>query len=285
MTELLGRRFGLPGLLSLSLHGAALVAAGVVIPWGQPTDPKLQPAHFVNLVELEAPAAPPAPSVAALEPADTQPPVPRKLRKSSIVAMSRMPSAQRVRVARARASVQAVKKTLALRPVAPVPVASRAPEPVQPASSSPALAPEPATLPEAESAVAASSLSVIGAVASLSRPLPAMEGGPSRVLRDSAAEVGMVRTKVRMMGDNPRPEYPRAAREAGWAGTVVLWVEVLPDGTVGAVTLHKSSGHPVLDEAARASVQDWRFVPAMDGNFPLRSLVQLPVRFDLRAAN
>ena len=28
-----------------------------------------------------------------------------------------------------------------------------------------------------------------------------------------------------------------------------------------------------------------RFVPAMDGSFPLRSVVRLPIRFDLKAAN
>jgi protein TonB len=103
------------------------------------------------------------------------------------------------------------------------------------------------------------------------------------MLRDTVAGGDSGRTKVRM-GNNPRPEYPRLAREAGWEGTVVLLVEVMPDGKAGTVALHKSSGHPVLDEAAVGAVQGWRFMPAMDGNFPIMSVVQLPVRFDLKSA-
>ena len=60
---------------------------------------------------------------------------------------------------------------------------------------------------------------------------------------------------------------------------------VLPDGSAGNVTLHKTSGYSILDEAALAAVKGWQFVPAMDGNFPIQSMVRMPVRFDLRAAN
>jgi len=118
----------------------------------------------------------------------------------------------------------------------------------------------------------------------LSHPLPIAASAPARLLRDTTAEGGSVRSKVRF-GNNPRPEYPRAAREAGWEGTTVLQVLVLPDGTVGLVSLHKTSGYAVLDEAALTAVKTWRFVPAMDGSFPLRSVVRLPIRFDLKAAN
>jgi protein TonB len=118
----------------------------------------------------------------------------------------------------------------------------------------------------------------------LSRPLPIATSGSAHLLRDTTAEVGSARSKVRF-GNNPRPEYPRAAREAGWEGTTVLQVLVLPDGTVGLVSLHKTSGYAVLDEAALTAVKTWRFVPAMDGSFPLRSVVRLPIRFDLKAAN
>jgi len=118
----------------------------------------------------------------------------------------------------------------------------------------------------------------------LSRPLPVAMSGSAHLLRDTTAEAGSLQSKVRF-GNNPRPEYPRAAREAGWEGTTVLQVLVLPNGTVGSVTLHKTSGYAVLDEAALTAVKTWRFVPAMDGSFPLRSVVRLPIRFDLKAAN
>jgi protein TonB len=96
-------------------------------------------------------------------------------------------------------------------------------------------------------------------------------------------EIGAARSKVRL-GRNPRPEYPRAAREAGWAGTVILQVVVLPNGTVGSVTLRETSGHSALDEAALAVVPRWHFVPAMEGNVSFESVVSLPIRFDLKDA-
>jgi protein TonB len=139
-------------------------------------------------------------------------------------------------------------------------------------------------LAEPEPMPVTAALSVSGAVLPPSRPLSVVVAGPARVLRDPAAEGGGVRSKVGP-GDNPRPEYPRAAREAGWEGTVVLQVEVLPDGLAGTVWVYETSGHALLDEAARRAVQDWRFVPAMDGNFPVRTVVHLPIRFDLRAQN
>ncbi len=120
--------------------------------------------------------------------------------------------------------------------------------------------------------------------ASLSRPLPITASSPVRLLRDTTAEAGSIQSKARS-GNNPRPEYPRPAREAGWEGTTVLLVVIMPDGTVGSITLHKTSGYAVLDEAALTAVKTWRFIPAMDGSFPLKSVVRLPIRFDLKAAN
>src|SRR5712692_2191971 len=118
----------------------------------------------------------------------------------------------------------------------------------------------------------------------LSHPLPIAASAPARLLRDTTAEAGSVRSKVRF-GNNPRPEYPRASREAGWEGTTVLQVLVLPDGTAGSVTLQKTSGYAVLDEAALTTIKTWRFVPAMDGSFPVRSVVRLPIRFDLKESS
>src|SRR2546428_8927887 len=94
----------------------------------------------------------------------------------------------------------------------------------------------------------------------LSRALPIAASAPAHLLRDTTAEAGSVRSKVRF-GNNPRPEYPRAAREAGWEGTTVLQVLVLPNGTVGSVTLHKTSGYAVLDEAALTAVKTLRVGP------------------------
>jgi protein TonB len=116
-----------------------------------------------------------------------------------------------------------------------------------------------------------------------SRPVLAAAAGSRHVFRDGSAErVEAARSKAKP-GQNVRPEYPRIAQEAGWEGTVMLHVEVLPDGKAGMVSVELTSGHAVLDNAALNAVQRWRFSPAMDGNFPIKSVVRLPVRFDLRA--
>jgi protein TonB len=142
---------------------------------------------------------------------------------------------------------------------------------------------EPATLAVEEPVEVPSSLVVASTMKPISRPLSAVATGPKRALRDPAAESGAIRSKARL-GDNPKPVYPRSAREFGWEGTVVLKVDVLENGTPGAVLVHKTCGHEVLDDAALSAVQKWKFAPAMDGAFPVRSVVYLPVQFDLRAA-
>ncbi|OHE77437.1 MAG: hypothetical protein A2107_14435 [Verrucomicrobia bacterium GWF2_62_7] len=80
---------------------------------------------------------------------------------------------------------------------------------------------------------------------------------------------------------NPPPSYPQTARLRGWQGTVILSVEVLPDGGAGEVGVVKSSGRRVLDEAAMQAVRGWRFLPARVNQDPIRSLVEIPVSFRL----
>ena len=194
-------------------------------------------------------------------------PAPLEGLKVDLVALEPEPSASRApKVAKPAPSFRDVPRVLA-----------RAASPTAPFPETVAFsAPEPAELPF--------SLTESMGTASLGRAVPIATSGPARLLRDTTAQAGSVRLKVRF-GNNPRPEYPRAAREAGWEGTTVLQVLVLPDGTAGSVTLHKTSGYAVLDEAALTAVKAWRFIPAMDGNSPIKSMVRLPIRFDLKAAN
>jgi TonB family protein len=101
------------------------------------------------------------------------------------------------------------------------------------------------------------------------------------LLRDETAVIKGIRTRARYL-DAMRPPYPRRAREMGWEGTVVLRVEVNPDGTAGEIAVHQPSGYPVLDEAALTAVKRWRFAPPTDGAFTFSAVVDVPVRFDLR---
>ncbi|NKB82437.1 MAG: TonB family protein [Nitrospirales bacterium] len=103
---------------------------------------------------------------------------------------------------------------------------------------------------------------------------------PPPSLRDPIADTLGVQTPVSPIKAE-RPPYPLIARQQGWEGTVILRLEVLPDGTVGSTTLKQTSGHQLLDESAIRSIRQWQFIPAKDGEFSIRVFVDLPVTFNL----
>lgn len=81
---------------------------------------------------------------------------------------------------------------------------------------------------------------------------------------------------------NPRPDYPAQAKRMGWEGRVVLRVEVLANGNAGAVSVARSSGHELLDEAALEAVRRWKFVPAKRDGTAVNSSVNVPINFNLK---
>lgn len=81
--------------------------------------------------------------------------------------------------------------------------------------------------------------------------------------------------------NNPRPAYPMVARRMGWQGRVVLNVEVLAEGACGAVSVLRSSGHEVLDNAAMNTVKGWRFTPARYAGRIVTQWFKLPIVFSL----
>lgn len=80
---------------------------------------------------------------------------------------------------------------------------------------------------------------------------------------------------------NPRPVYPGIARSRHWEGLVLLRVYVTPDGRCGEISVQRSSGHEVLDEAALEAVKKWQFVPAKRGDSATASWVAVPIEFRL----
>ncbi len=248
-------RYGVPVTLSFAVH-ALLAIALAVMPF-QLRHLPVQDTISVDLVQ---------PLYSAFQEPTASP---------------RPPSAQPVPKAASRP--QAEPRAI----VDPEPVLERMPSfveiPRSTATSPPRLAVEDPVLSSTQTLpVAPSSAEVI--VPEVPRPLPSVRASiRESVLHDPATQNAPARAGARP-AETPRPEYPRMAREAGWDGTVILQVEVLPDGSVEGITLYKSSGHSVLDEAALKAVKTWRFVPAMDGNFPIRSAVRVPVKFDLRTS-
>ncbi|MDL5054764.1 energy transducer TonB [Oscillatoria laete-virens NRMC-F 0139] len=81
---------------------------------------------------------------------------------------------------------------------------------------------------------------------------------------------------------NPPPKYPAEALRKKQEGTVLLRVQVTPEGRAEEVTLSRSSGHSLLDDAAIKAVRGWRFQPAKVGGFPVASTVEVPVDFRIQ---
>ncbi len=81
--------------------------------------------------------------------------------------------------------------------------------------------------------------------------------------------------------DNPKPAYPLISKRMGEQGIVQLRVYVNADGSVAKLDLKRSSGHARLDRAAMGTVQNWRFVPARQGNQATAAWVVVPIHFTL----
>ena len=80
----------------------------------------------------------------------------------------------------------------------------------------------------------------------------------------------------------PPPSYPRQALRDRLMGTVVLEVLVDVDGQPLQVEVVSSSGHRLLDLAARRQVlARWRFKPAQQAGVPVRAMGRVPVEFRL----
>lgn len=82
--------------------------------------------------------------------------------------------------------------------------------------------------------------------------------------------------------NNPKPAYPSMSKRLGEEGQVLLRVLVGQEGGAEQIEVLRSSGFTRLDEAARAAVSKWRFVPAKVGGNATQAWVQVPVTFELR---
>ena len=80
----------------------------------------------------------------------------------------------------------------------------------------------------------------------------------------------------------PSPPYPIDALRAGLEGVVMLQILVDTDGRPLEVSIHKSSGHRMLDEAARRFVlKRWTFTPAMKDGRAVQAIGIVPIDFNL----
>ena len=98
-------------------------------------------------------------------------------------------------------------------------------------------------------------------------------GGPKNAGEGAMMAAGVIK--------GAKPPYPIEARKAGLEGTVMLRVTVAPDGRVTSVTVVESSGHKILDNAARDGVARWRFAPARRATGAIASVINVPIEFKL----
>jgi protein TonB len=83
--------------------------------------------------------------------------------------------------------------------------------------------------------------------------------------------------------NNPAPAYPALSRRTGEEGKVILRVLVNEKGLPDDVQVRTSSGHARLDDAAAATVRQWKFVPARRGDSATPAWVLVPISFSLRS--
>lgn len=83
-------------------------------------------------------------------------------------------------------------------------------------------------------------------------------------------------------GQTPPPNYPRRALRRGIEGTVLVRVDVGPDGVPTSVGISQSSRSRDLDRAAIDAVERWRFRPAMADGRPTVGTVVVPIEFNAR---
>ena len=79
------------------------------------------------------------------------------------------------------------------------------------------------------------------------------------------------------------PNYPKAAREMGIQGEVVLEVEILDDGTIGEIEVFESvqEGPGGLDEAAIEAVKQWKYQPGTSRGEPVTMWIKQTINFTL----
>ena len=95
-------------------------------------------------------------------------------------------------------------------------------------------------------------------------------------------EVGPPQVETLAYDVYPAPKYPARAARGGLTGTVLLRVLVDETGQPTSVEIETSSGHRILDLAARAQVLErWRFHPAQRQGRKVSAYALVPVAFNL----
>ena len=114
----------------------------------------------------------------------------------------------------------------------------------------------------------------------------------SVTLAEPTASQGTTESQVRqpvvaMPAIDPRlplsePDYPPNEIRLNHAGTVMLSIYVLENGSVGDVRIEQSSGFPKLDIAAAREAKRWKLKPGSQDGRPAAMWKTIPITFQLK---
>jgi periplasmic protein TonB len=107
-------------------------------------------------------------------------------------------------------------------------------------------------------------------------PLPTVAPDPPAL---KIVRAGQGVREPRRIAGGP-PEYPAMARNAHVQGTVILEAVINDRGAIERVRVLKSQ--PLLDAAAIAAVQNWRYTPTLLNGVPVSVLMTITINFTLQ---
>lgn len=100
------------------------------------------------------------------------------------------------------------------------------------------------------------------------------------VLKEKAGVVNKIIKPVKIY--NKAPVYPLFAVRMGFEGKVLLNLFIDEKGIVKNISIKKSSGHKLLDDAAIEAAYKWRFKPASKDSKSISYSKEVPVVFRLK---
>lgn len=104
---------------------------------------------------------------------------------------------------------------------------------------------------------------------------------PTGHVQPESGSVDVIEPSIDPSRGLSEPVYPAGEIRLNHTGTVILSVQVLENGRVGAVRIEKSSGYPQLDAAATREAARWRLTPGTRDGVPVAMWKQIPITFRL----
>lgn len=214
--------------------------------------------RWVSLASPPAPAVPPVSSVP--QPRAPAQPAPRPVSLSPVPVRPNPVSAP-----------AAVAMSAPATPAQGMAPAEPQPLPV----TTPTVSPAPATPAPAHTAAPAQGMVPASPAAAAAPAAPAAApAAPAAAPRTLALEGVRYRRE-------PVLSYPESARQTGDQGTVLLRVRVNEQGAIEAVSLQRSSGSRLLDQAAQQQIRTALFEPYREQGVAQAVFVLVPLHFEL----